>query len=391
MKVYKNGKILLENKIIENHIVIASDIILEIRPGANFVPLPEHEIVDLKGHYLAPGFVDVHIHGSNGFDTMDGTMEGLKEISKALPSSGVTSYLATTMSMPKESTHLVLKQAQALIKNQNHQGAELLGIHVEGPFIADKCKGAQNPNFIEVPDYDFYTPYYDVIKLITLAPETDTNYGFTKKINQQHHDIILSIGHSNATYDQAVEAFDHGFKHISHLFNGMSGLHHREPGVVGAALIKDFYTEIIADNIHIRPELYSLILKAKGKHHIILITDAMCAACLEPGEYKLGGQKVIVDNNSARLESGVLAGSILRMNKAIKNFYKHTNLTIWEAINLATKNPAEQLGLYHRIGSIEVHKDADFVVFDDSFNIQKTFCKGQLTYSKEDVHGTDYC
>lgn len=163
----------------------------------------------------------------------------------------------------------------------------------------------------------------------------------------------------------------------------MTGLHHREPGIVGAALIEDFYTEVIADNVHMRPELYPLIVKAKGKDKIILITDAMCAACLSPGEYSLGGQKVIVDENSARLTSGALAGSILRMNQGIKNFYTHGRLALHEAVNLASKNPAEELGLYHKIGSITRGKDADLVIMSKDLGILQTYCKGQLVYSAD--------
>ncbi len=388
MTIYKNGKIILADKILENHLVIANEHISKICSSDDYTPSPEDTIIDLDGHYLAPGFIDVHIHGANGYDTMDGTTNALDEISKILPKSGVTSYLATTMTMSKTRIHQSLACAKTLIDNNQHAGAELLGIHAEGPFISEQFKGAQNPEFIVSPTYDFYAPYYDIIKLITLAPEEDIQFKFTKTTKATHKDIVLSVGHSSATYDITTEAYNHGFSHITHLFNAMSGLHHREPGVVGAALTENFYTELIADNVHVRPELYKLILKAKGKDRIILVTDAMCAACLSTGRYELGGQEVNVDDNSARLNTGVLAGSILRMNEGIKNFFTHTDLTLYEAVNLASKNPAEELGLYHRIGSIDINKDADFVVLDEAFNVHSTYCKGRLTYSKEDINAS---
>jgi len=388
MNVYINGRILMENHILEGHVLIADNTIRDIIPATSYKQSPEDNVIDLKGHFLGPGFVDVHIHGASGFDTMDGTTEAFHEISKILPHTGVTSYLAATMTMAKSAIHQSLNCAQTIIENDNQKGARLIGIHAEGPFVSEKYKGAQNPEFIEAPSYEFYQPYYDIIKLITIAPEEDADYKFANTLHTHHEGVVLSIGHSSATYDTAIEAFKNGYRHITHLFNAMTGLHHREPGIVGAALTEDFYTEIIADNVHVRPELYKLVLKAKGKDRIILITDAMCAAHLSPGEYELGGQAVIVDKESARLTSGVLAGSVLSMNTAIKNFYDHTDLSVYEAINLASKNPAEELGLYDRIGSIAVNKDADFVVLDDDFIIYETYCKGQLAYSKEESNAT---
>ena len=383
MNVYINGSIICPEGILENHVVIASDKIQAIIPKDTYIKEDHHQVIDLKGNYLSPGFIDVHIHGAGGYDTMDGSLESFNEISRLLPSSGVTAFLSATMTMSKDRIHQSLSCAKDIIEGGHHVGAELLGIHAEGPFISEKYKGAQNPDFIEAPHYDFYKPYYDIIKLITIAPETDHGHEFAKNIHSHHSNIVLSIGHSEATFDEAVRAFESGYKHVTHLFNAMTGLHHREPGIVGAALIEDFYTEVIADNVHMRPELYPLIVKAKGKDRIILITDAMCAACLSPGEYSLGGQKVIVDEKSARLTSGALAGSILRMNQGIKNFYTHGRLALHEAVNLASKNPAEELGLYHKIGSITPGKDADLIIMSEDLAILQTYCKGQLVYSAD--------
>lgn len=388
MNIYVNGKIILENTILENHIVQADKKIKRICHASDYSIKAHDTVIDLQGYYMSPGFVNVHIHGSNGHDTMDGSNKALRGISSILPHSGVTSYLATTMTMEKELIYQALSCVQKFIRGDHHRGAELLGVHAEGPFISEQYKGAQNPKFIEPPTYKFYEPFYDIIKLITLAPEKDENFKFASTLKAQHKNIILSIGHSSATYDIAHKAFEHNYNHITHLFNAMTGLHHREPGIVGAAFTHNFYTELIADNVHVRPELYEMIVKNIGKDYLILITDAMCAACLSPGIYALGGQEVIVDDKSARLKTGALAGSILTMNQAIKNIYNNTSLNLYEAVNLASKNPATELGLYDRIGSIAVNKDADFVIFDDAFIIHQTYCKGQLAYSKEEHHAT---
>lgn len=388
MKIYKNSKIILEDGILENHILIADHKIRKICLDHEYTQKESDVVIDLKGHYLSPGFVNLHIHGSNGHDAMDGSKKAIDAISSILPHSGVTAYMPTTMTMSKDRIDKSLNSIQTVMNQEKQHGAEVLGVHLEGPFISEDFKGAQDPQFIETPTYDLYKPYYDIIKLITVAPEKDHDYNFAKKVKINYPNMVLSIGHSSASYEIALEAFHNGFSHITHLFNAMTGLHHRKPGIVGAALTEDFYTELIADNIHVRPELYKLILKAKGKDHLVLITDAMCAACLSPGEYELGGQAVIVDQTSARLHSGVLAGSILTMEKAISNFYTYTDLQLHEVVNLATKNPAQELGLYHRIGSIAENKDADLVVFDRSFNICQTYCKGQLVYSKEEIHAS---
>ncbi|MBN2899462.1 MAG: N-acetylglucosamine-6-phosphate deacetylase [Clostridia bacterium] len=386
MNIYINGKIILENDILENHILVADHKIQKICPVESYDIHEKDKVIDLDGHYLSPGFINVHIHGSNGYDTMDATQEAMEAIAAVLPASGVTSFLATTMTMPKENIYKALQCAKNFMADPSNKGAELLGIHAEGPFISAQYKGAQDPQYILAPDYKFYEPFYDIIKIITLAPESDLDFDFAKALHEKHPEIVLSIGHSSANYEKAMEAFSHGIRHITHLFNAMTGLHHRNPGIVGAALTEDFYTELIADNIHVRPELYKMLLKAKGKDHLILITDAMCAACLKPGLYELGGQEVIVDETSARLHSGVLAGSILTMDQALRNIHDYTSLTLYETVNLATKNPAEELGLYHQLGSIDIGKDADLVVFDDQFTIKQTYCKGQLTYLKEDTN-----
>ncbi|MCE0604643.1 N-acetylglucosamine-6-phosphate deacetylase, partial [Clostridioides difficile] len=227
--------------------------------------------------------------------------------------------------------------------------------------------------------YEFIKEYKDVIKVITYAPEKDIDFDFTREI-KRCTDIVLSIGHSNANYDQAKEAINLGVTNVTHMFNAMTGLNHRDPGVVGAALTTNVYSELIADTIHINKDLFQFILNNKGKERLILITDSIEAGGLEDGNYSLGGQKVIVKGNEARLENGALAGSVLSLNKMVFNFLNNTNLKVNEAINLASLNPATSLGINDKKGSLEIGKDADIAVFDENLDCKMTLCLGEVVY-----------
>lgn len=309
MKCLINGKIILKNQILENKVLVFDEKIIDI---ADSVP-KDCEVIDADGKYISPGLIDIHIHGNMGKDTMDSTDESIETISKSIMRHGVTSFLPTTMTMDKEHVYdalEVIKKAQ----NRKLEGAQVLGAHLEGPFINENYKGAQNEKFIINSKYEFIKEYKDVIKVITYAPEKDIDFDFTREI-KRCTDIVLSIGHSNANYDQAKEAINLGVTNITHMFNAMTGLNHRDPGVVGAALTTNVYSELIADTIHINKDLFQFILNNKGKERLILITDSIEAGGLEDGNYSLGGQKVIVKGNEARLENGALAGSVLSLNK----------------------------------------------------------------------------
>ena len=264
--------------------------------------------------------------------------------------------------------------------NKNYGGAQVLGAHLEGPFINSKYKGAQSDKYILQPNFSFIKNYTDVIKIISYSPETDVNLQFTKKI-KENSNIILSIAHTNATYDESIRAIENGVSHITHLFNAMTPLNHRELGVVGAALTSNVYCEIICDNIHINSNLYQFVLKNKGKDKVILITDSMRAGCMPNGKYDLGGQEVFVNNGVARLSSGNLAGSVLTLNKAVYNFMKNTNLTINEAINLASINPAKSINISDTKGSLEINKDADISLFDEEMNCYMSILRGEIIYN----------
>ncbi|MBQ8999070.1 MAG: N-acetylglucosamine-6-phosphate deacetylase [Clostridium sp.] len=384
MKAIINGKIILPNEIVENKILLFDNKILNI---CDSIPREYEyvEIIDAKGKYVSPGLIDIHIHGNVGYDFMNTSLFENTKIEKSIASKGVTGYLMTTMTMSKEKIHSALKSARFNInnKNENVLGAKPLGVHLEGPFLNEIYKGAQDPDFIIAPSFELIEEYKDIIKVITYAPEKDINLEFTKYI-RDNTDIVLSMGHTNATYDEAVEAFSSGAKHATHLFNAMTGLNHRNPGVVGACLLNDgFKCELIVDNIHFNKDLCKLIVKSKKLEDIILVTDAMEAGNMPDGTYSIGGHPVKVESGSARLVSnGALAGSVLNLNTAVKNFYENTSLKLNEVIQLASLNPAKSLGLDALKGSLEVGKDADIVIFDETMECYMTFVEGEAVYKK---------
>ena len=382
MKAIINGKIMSRNKVLENKVLIFNEQIMGLEDEA---PL-NCEVIDAKGLYVSPGLIDVHIHGSCGFDTMDDDPLAIKHISQCIAKKGVTSFLPTTMTMEAEAIYKALEHVRYWM-NQPLEGATVLGAHLEGPFINETFKGAQPAAHMIKPSFDFIKDYLDVIKLITYAPELDENHYFTKKVKAKTK-ITLSMGHTNASYEEAVSAFACGCSHVTHLFNGMRPLNHREPGAVGAALSQDVFCELIADMIHVNPGLYQFVLHNKGRDKVVLITDSMRAGCMKDGHYDLGGQPVRVKNGVARLEAGSLAGSVLTLNQGVHNFYRHTDTTIVDAVHMAALNPAKSLGISHRKGSLELGKDADIALFNDEFSCFLTICEGRVVYNEmKTYHG----
>lgn len=379
MNAIINGKIILENQILENHTLVFNESILTI--GENISLNEADEIIDAKGLYVSPGFIDLHVHGAMGHDVMDGDLEGLKVIGEKILENGVTSFLPTTMTMPKETIHEAMVSVRDLMALEDYQGATALGVHLEGPFINPEKKGAQNGEYIVKPSIEFIKDHLDLIKIITYAPEMDHDNAFIKAM-KNYPNIVLSLGHTKGSYEDAKEAFQHGAKSITHLFNAMTGLHHREPGVVGAALSLDFYCELIADKIHVSPALFQMLGNQK-KDKLVLVTDGMAAKCMRPGSYRLGGQEVIVDERSARLKSGVLAGSILKLNEGVKNFNDHIDEAINTAVNMASLYPARLIGKAETLGSIEQGKKADLLIFNENIEIQTTIKNGKVVYREE--------
>jgi len=379
------SKIITPLKIIENGMVIVNDSMIEYVGEEEKGELASYNNV-YKGEYIVPGFIDIHCHGGNGYDTMDSTYEALKEISKFKAKKGCTGFLATTVTSSMKDIVKALKNISEYSKQSTEEGAEILGVHLEGPFINIKQKGAQREDLIMPLSVEAMEKFIEksggLIKIVTYAPELDIDFKFTSFLNSRG--IIPSVGHSFADYKTIISAIRFGLKSSSHIFNQMKGIHHREPGTVGAILTqKNIFAEIIADCVHVHPAIVNLLVRAKGVDKIILITDAMRAAGLQDGIYSLGGLKVIVKNSEARLESGNLAGSTLTMSKAVKNMIEKMSISIEKSIRMASLNPAQLLGLNKDRGSLTSGKRADIVVLDDNFNVAYTIKKGKVIYSKD--------
>lgn len=373
MKTLTNGKIILPDE--QGNFFITSEFnitfekkILEISNSAD-----AEEIIDAENFFIAPGFINIHIHGAANFDTMDATPESLDGICKFLPSSGVTSFLPTTMTMPIPKIKSALKNIR---EHKNIFGAKVLGANVEGPFVSEKFNGAQDKKNICKADFEIFSDFADVIKIITVAPEELESFNFIDQCLEKN--IVVAVGHSAADYETALSAIERGANHITHLFNAQTGLHHRKPGIVGAAFDSNATVELIADNVHVVPAVQRVVQKIKNRGEIILITDSLRACGVGEGESELGGQKVFVKGNLALLENGNIAGSVAKMNEVVKNFYENTSATLAETVELVTKNPARRLNLFDEIGSVEIGKAADFVIFDENFNIKKTVIDGEL-------------
>ena len=378
MKAIINGRIVLKDRILENYAVLFTDVIEGIVPYENL--LKEYEIIDAKGGYITPGFIDLHIHGYLGNDVCDGEEESIRTISKGIIENGVTSYLPTTMTVDMKVIKKSLQVLRALKdESKDWCGSEILGAHAEGPFISESKKGAQDPKYILKIDAEFVKEYEDIIRIITLAPEEDNeSFDEIRKIRKET-DVVMSMGHTSADYDTAMAGIANGVGHTTHLFNAMTPLQHRSPGVVTAALNSDVSCELIVDAFHVSPALYDLVYNMKGRK-LCFITDCLPAGGLPYGEYTLGGNKIVYRDIVCRLEDGTVAGSVLKMNKGIWNVYKNSSIPLWECVNCASLNPAETIGVADKKGSIEIGKDADIVILDSEFNVQKTIKKGDIKY-----------
>lgn len=339
------------------------------------------DVIDAKGGYVAPGLVDVHIHGYLGEDTCDAKPEGIKKMAYGVAANGVTSFLPTTMTVAKDEIVAALDAVRSLKEESlTWDGAEILGVHAEGPFINPSKKGAQAEENILVPDADFILEHADIIKSVTLAPEMDKDHACIKKLAADGR-ILVSMGHTDATFEEAMSAARDGVNHATHLFNAMSALAHRNPGVVGAALASENVSvEVIADTFHINPGLYSIVAKVKGDK-MVLITDCTRGGGMPDGEYTLGGQPIFLKGIECRLADGTIAGSVLKLNNAVKNVLDHTSLPVNEVFKMASLNPASAIHCDDRIGSLEAGKDADIIITDENINIVTTIKKGRTIYA----------
>lgn len=382
--IFTGMKILSEQQWLDDHALVVEDSTIKaIIPDemiAHHLPAIKHEYT--KNHLLVPGFVDLHVHGAKGCDVMDATQEAFSVISQALAAEGVTGFLATTMTAGNEQMERVLgliPEAMAIV-----DGAAILGVHLEGPFIAKAKMGAQLGDNMSLPDPERIKQWQKLskgaIKLVTLAPELPGAIPLIETLKSMQ--IITSIGHTDASYQETMTAINAGCTQATHLFNAMRGLHQREPGAVGALLLSDnINAELIVDGVHLHPAIVDMVLRLKGKDSIMLVTDAMRAKCLGNGKYDLGGQMVDVKEGKATLEGGVLAGSTLRMPEAIKNMVEFTHCSLADAVYMASGSPIAKLGLFGRKGSIAKNKDADLVVLDEEMKVKMTMREGKQIFA----------
>lgn len=335
------------------------------------------EVVDAEGCYAIPGLIDIHFHGCVGFDFCDGTEEAIREIASYEARNGVLAICPATMTLP-EDTLMTIAEAAAAYKGTD--GADLVGINMEGPFINEAKKGAQNPAYIHTPDVKMYRKLQKasggLFKLVDIAPETDGAMEFIRQIKDE---AVISIAHTASDYDTAVEAIENGVSHVTHLYNAMPGYSHRAPGVIGAACDHGLDVELICDGIHIHPSAVRTTFKMFGDDKIILISDSMMATGMEDGTYQLGGQDVKVVGNLATLaEGGAIAGSATNLMDCLKTAVKTMGIPLHSAVKCATENPAKSIGIYDKYGSISEGKYANVVILDKNLEIKAIVQKGKL-------------
>lgn len=369
------GNIVANGNILNNWIlVVEDDHIYDVTREIDGIHLE-----NLDEFYIMPGFVDIHTHGAVGYDVMDVNPEGIVKMAEFLVTHGVTSFLPTTTTLDIDTTLKAISSVETA-KTLNKNGAKIIGIHLEGPFINPKHKGAQNERFIVEPTREVLDRLTssELIRLITIAPELSGAIDAIRLLRERG--IYVSLGHSDATYEDTVKAIMAGASQVTHLFNGMRSFHHREPGIIGASLSEDtIKCQVIADGIHLHFSSIRLVYKAKGYNNIILISDSMSATGLADGEYELGGLKVTVKSGAPRLADGRLAGSTLTLDVAVKNMVTKGLIPLPFVSEMASRVPAESIG-ETTTGSFSYGKKADIVVLDKSFKVVRTYIDGRLIY-----------
>lgn len=375
-------KIVLTDEVIENGYLAIENGKFK---GVTLDKPTEGDILDYSEDTIAPGLVDTHIHGYVGHDVMDNNFKGIQEISTALLACGVTSWLPTTLTAP---TVQLDEVCQTIGDNyQDVDGAKIRGIFLEGPFFTEKYKGAQNLAYMSDPSIDKLKRWSELsnnlVKKIAIAPEREGVKEFIKYANSIG--VKTALAHSDASYEEAKDAVEAGANIFIHTFNGMSGLHHRNPGMVGAALgLDDVYAELISDGHHVHPGAAQVVVKARGVKETVLVTDCMRAGGLGDGQSILGELEVIVKDGQARLkEGGNLAGSVLKLNESVRNMFEWGIVSQADALRMASYSPAKSVNIDNVCGQIQEGMDADFIVVDDNLELKATFLNGELKYNKQ--------
>lgn len=378
--VLKNCQIICEDKIIKNGwIEIENNKISQIQEG-----IPLGAGIDLNNNIIIPGFIDMHIHGGYGVDLINFNNNQWNHFAKNITSEGVTKFCPTFVTSSRQYLERAMDFAGQYIEQQNNNYAKAVGIHLEGPFISNHFLGAHDLKSIVPPNIDWVKQWIKVsknnIKIITYAIENQDGT-FTRFLKQNN--IIASVGHSNATFDNVINEIKNGLSQFCHLHNAMSKYDHRHPGVLPAGLYSNLPVELIADGIHIDSNIINLTYKIKGADQIILITDAISAKAMDDGDYLLAnlqttktGAKVVLKNTNT------LSGSAVQFNECFANIIKWTNCSLMDAIKMSSINAAKQLKIFDKTGSIAINKLADLVVLDKKYQVLMTICEGQIIYNK---------
>ncbi len=374
MQILKSINIVLEKATVFGDLIIEDNKIKDVIKKGDF-----RQGTDI----LVPGFIDIHIHGGYSYDAMDGTREAVEGLATNLVKEGTTSFLATTMTQSSANITKALTAIGEYYLDQNVNASRLLGAHLEGPYVNKKAAGAQPREYIKNPDISEFHQWNEasgnIIKKVSLAPENDQNFEFIRYLKE--NSIIPSIAHTTASYQTAAKAIEAGASSFTHTFNAMTPLHHRDVGVVGAALLhRNVVSEFIGDKVHLSLEAMKLLIKNKTYLNVILITDSMRNKGLKEGISELGGQTVYIKGNEARLKDGTLAGSILKMIDGYRILINDLKLPFYKASHIASLNPAKSLSLETKLGSIKEGKDADLVLLSPDLEIKKTFVNGKLVY-----------
>lgn len=368
--IIKNGLVYTENGFQKQDVYIEDEYITSSTNNSY--------TIDADNCYVMPGLTDIHFHGCAGYDFCDATIESVTEIAEYEAKNGITTIAPATMTLSTSTLEKVFKNAAEYHSKQSPNGSVLCGINMEGPYICSKKKGAQAGEHILSPSAEHFNKMYELsdklIKLVTLAPEIEGSNEFINAVSSYAN---VSLGHSTADYNTALNAFNLGANHITHTFNAMLPLNHREPGIIGAAAdCENVTAEIICDGNHLHPSIIRTVFKIFGDDRVILISDSMEATGLEDGEYTLGGQKVYVKGSLATLEDGTIAGSVTNLFKCMKNTVSY-GIPVESAIKCAAVNPAKKLSVYDKFGSIEAGKFANIVITDLNLNIKSVFVKGR--------------
>ncbi|NEW08396.1 N-acetylglucosamine-6-phosphate deacetylase [Paenibacillus sp. SYP-B3998] len=379
----ENGSLLIQNGLIAK--IASYETILDEFAEAQ-------DRMDACGQLLLPGFIDIHVHGGGGYDAMLGSVDHLQGMCRFHASNGTTSLLATTLTATNEEIIRALDcAAQSMKVEREPDGANLLGVHLEGPFLNKVRCGAQNPADLREPSIEefeaFWSASQGTIKLMTIAPELNHAEEVIRHAVQKG--VVISLGHTDADFETMQRAVEWGATQVTHLFNGMRPLHHREPGAVGGSLMLDqLAVEMICDGYHVHPSLIKWAFTVKPEGKVLLITDSMCAAGCPDGEYVLGKLPVIMNKGKVYLKQedgteGGLAGSSLTMIEALANTVAFTGMDIAEIIPALTLHPATQIGLQNTKGTIELGKDADLIIVNEHFQVCQTFVRGRRVYDRE--------